>query len=98
MQQRRNSDTERILHSLDGMERASAPSHLFHKIEQRLHTIIEKGRTVPLRTVSLAAASLLLLAAINILMISHSHKAKQPKGDAMQQLVNYYGLNEDAGL
>jgi hypothetical protein len=86
-----------ITRSLQGMQRASAPSHLFGKIEARIQAAKRTMQMVPQRTVYLAAASLLLLITINMLAAG-GYKKHTQSSNAMQQLVEYYGLTENDRL
>ena len=95
----KNKWIEEIIGSAGNAHRAHPPADLFHKIEQKLAGTLTVVRTIPLRTVSVAAASILLLAALNILVTLKSNQAKpQYKGDGMQQVAEYYGLTDNYGI
>lgn len=90
-----NKETEQVLHSAEGMKRASAPAHLLGRIENRLAAHYPIVRTLPFRTVSVAAAGLLLLLAANMYILTHNNPTPTTKPDAAEILVNYYGLNDN---
>jgi hypothetical protein len=94
----KNKRVEDILNSLEGIQPARADDFLFGKIANKIKEPFTATRVIPLRTVSVAAASILLLLALNVLMLSKKHEQKAPSGDPMQQLVDYYGLNENQGI
>lgn len=92
-----NIGPEQIIQSMDGALRAQPPVGMFYKIEQRLKEGYGIITIIPLRTVSLAAASILLLLAINIIIAITSHE-RQDKADNVQQLAEYYGLTDNYGI
>ena len=77
---------------------ARANDFLFGKIINKIKTPFSETRIIPIRTVSVAAASILLLVALNVLMLSKRQEQKASSADPMQQLVDYYGLNENQGI
>lgn len=82
-----------------GVHRAQPPADLFHKIEQKIAGTYPVAKTIPLRAVSVAAASIVLLVALNILVTLKSNQVKpQYKGDGMQQVAEYYGLTDNYGI
>ncbi len=87
-----NRETEQILNSTNGMRRAMAPTHLLGRIENRLAGRYPAVRTLPFRTVSAAAAGLLLLVAANFYILGRNKAVPQPAPDQVQVLANYYGL------
>jgi hypothetical protein len=91
MEQGKNKRVDEVLSSLEGMQRAEAGDFLFGKIEYKLTLPYLGARTIPLRTVSLAAASVLLLLALNLFTVT---KRQQVKTDPLQELVNEYGLTD----
>lgn len=92
-----NMELDDIINSMAGAWRAQPPAGLFSKIEQRLHERFPVVKAIPLRTVSLAAASILLLLAINIFIASKETGNKRGQ-DSMQGLVEYYGLTDNYGI
>jgi hypothetical protein len=91
--QNKNS-VEDIMRSTEGMRRAVPDASLFNRIEARLAERYPVVKVIPLRTVSLAAASLLLLVLANLYMVKHTSNA--PSGnDSIQTLVNYYGFTDN---
>ena len=90
---------EEIINSTGGVQRAQPPDDLFRKIEQKITGSFSKARTIPLRTVSAAAASILLLLALNVFIALKRNDAKpQYKGDGMQQVAEYYGLTDNYAI
>ena len=91
----KNKWIEEVLNSTEGMSKAVPERDLFVGIEQKL----KRGNKniVPLRTVSLVAASILLLVAVNVAMLlsgddkGSSVVAQQPNQETM---AAYYGLTE----
>jgi hypothetical protein len=93
-----NMRFDEILNSMEGAGRAQAPEGLFRKIEQRLQGKFPVVKTIPLRMVSLAAASILLLLAINVFIASENKTTAHQKQDGMQGLVEYYGFTDNYGI
>lgn len=81
----------------DSIRRVAAPEGLFNKIERKLSTV-PVVRAIPLRTVSLAAASILLLLAINILAASGYKQKHAEQSDKVQAIAEYYGLTDNYGI
>ena len=88
----KNREIDNILNSIQGMQRAVPDDTVFSRIGSK----ISGGRIIPLRTISLAAASVLLLVVVNVLALQHKTEKKQPaNNDEMQELVSYYGLTNN---
>lgn len=91
----KNKWIEEVLNSTEGMSKAMPKRDLFVGIEQKLNRGYKK--TVPLRTVSLVAASILLLVTVNVMVLlsgddkGHSVVVQQPNQETMAE---YYGLTE----
>lgn len=84
---------EEAMGSIDNIQRAAPLRNLYTSIEHRLHNI---SRRVPLKTVGMAAACMLLLLAVNFLLLSQPvHKKHTDHADEVQQVVEYYGLNRE---
>ena len=82
-----------IMDSFDGLERATPPGTLLHKIEQKLGG--KYGRIIPLRTVSLAAASILLLLAVNVYLLREQPAAEMANENGVEAVIEYYGLDNN---
>lgn len=63
---------DEILNSTDGLQKASADAHLFSRIERRLR----ECEFVSPKTVWLAAASIAILVAVNVVLIKKSAQSK----------------------
>mgnify|MGYP001619871189 CR=1 FL=1 len=63
---------DEILNSTDGLQKASAGAHLFSRIERRLR----ESEFVSPKTVWLAAASIAILVAVNVVLIKKSAHSK----------------------
>lgn len=86
---------DEVMDSLDGMQRATPKDALFSQIEGKLARGIAVARKVPLQTVSLAAASIILLVMLNVFMLRSGAKKAIVKSDSsIETVVEYYGLNE----
>lgn len=86
-----------IINSTEGMQRAQPPVSVLHKIEQRLGG--SPARVVPLRTVSLAAASILLLVMANLFVIRHQENNIGKSGQSsVDAVIDYYGLDNNKTL
>lgn len=87
---------DKVIDSTSGMQKAVPSDGLFHKIEQRVSVTASYVRTVPLRTVSLAAASIILLVVANIFMLGNTaQQGKITEKSKVDIVVDYYGLNEN---
>jgi len=84
-----------IMDSFDGLERAAPPGTLLHKIEQKLGEKVSYARTIPLRTVSLAAASILLLLAVNVYLLREQPSADKGNENEVESVIEYYGLDNN---
>lgn len=92
----KNMWVDDVLKSTEGMKRAQPSSKLFAKIEQKLDEGITYAKRVPLRTVGLAAASIVLLVAINITTLGKRQQPdKQAQKAPVETVIEYYGLNEE---
>lgn len=84
-----------VLASTDGMSKARPERDLFLGIEDKMQ--FRKKQVIPLKTVSLAAASIALLILVNILLVlgdkSTDNKRMFGKND-VDQVIEYYGLTE----
>jgi len=94
-QKDKNKWVDEVINSLDGAERAEPNTALFEKIARGLSEPITIGRVIPLRTVSLAAACILLLLLLNVLLLN-KHSVGSDK--SMQEVANYYQLTNDNPL
>ena len=88
-QQDKNKWVDEVMRSLDGSTSAEPNAFLFGKIENRLSKPVMKARVVSLRTVSLAAACILLLVLLNVLLLS---KQQKNTDKSMQEIASYYEL------
>ena len=87
---------DEAMESATGISRATPPDTLFRKIEQKVSGTVAYARTVPLRTVSLAAASIVLLVVLNVYMLRNTAKHEQKtQVSQVETLVDYYGLNDN---
>lgn len=90
--------TERILNSLNGMQRAEASPFLFTRIQEKLQQKMEvyPGVKVSLRTVFLSLSGLALLLFLNL------YSAKNFKSDttdkSTQEVADDYGLGNQNGF
>jgi hypothetical protein len=85
---------DEAMNSLDGMRPAQPPRSLFDHIERRIQNGVAVAKTIPLYKVSLAAASILLLLALNIFVASKTKHATQGQQDEVQSLAEYYGFTD----
>lgn len=92
-QQDKNRWLNEVMNSLEGMQPAHADGRLFEKIEQQLDVrrTNNGAKVIPLRTVSFAAACILLLIAINCFTLVKKRRIQQHKG--LQEVAEYYQLN-----
>lgn len=90
----KNKWIDETMNSTDGMQRATPSDDLFSRIEQRIAAGVSIVRTVSLRTVSMAAASIVLLVAANIFMLQSNVKEETTQKDGVETVIEYYGLNE----
>ncbi len=88
---------EDVLNSTEGMSRAQPSGKLFTSIEQQLNNAREVARKVPMRTVLVAAASVVVLVVANVFMLSDVQVEKQrvPQRDETEAIIKYYGLNDN---
>lgn len=87
---------DEVLDSMGHVGKADAPDGLLSKIEAKLYEQPIVVKRIPLRTVSLAAASIALLIFLNAMLLSKQpntvmHKGKQ---DGMESVIQYYGLSD----
>lgn len=89
----KNREIDDVLSSLLQMQRAVPSDHAYDRIMKRITGQASIAKVIPLRTVSFAAASVLILVLLNIFALQHK-KDLQPERhkDGVQELVNYYGL------
>ncbi len=85
----KNKWIDEAINSFEGSERAEPSAFLFGKIADRLSERTVKGRIIPLRTVSVAAACILLLVVLNILLLNKQNKTSDR---SIQEVANYYQL------
>jgi len=89
--------TDRILNSLEGIERARPGDAVFEQIQARLEQ--RTGKTIPLHQIRLAAACLLVLVILNVICIGRSlqqnQQASTEKGGNAYELVSDYQLYEN---
>lgn len=92
----KNKWIDDVMNSTDGMSRATPRDGLLRKIEQRMEEGVIYAKQVPMRTVSLAAASIVLLVAVNIALLNtRPVSGKSQKNTPIETVVEYYGLNEE---
>lgn len=95
----RKKQIEDILGSLDGMAPATPGHHVWEGVVQRLANTKRRIELMPARTVSLAAASILLLVLANLYFILQPHMPKEKAAaDPMEEVINYYDLANNNGL
>ncbi len=92
-----NCRYEQAMNSLGSMQRAVAPDGMFAKIQARLQYVNQHVRVIPVYKVSLAAASLLLLLALNLYLVSRNDKTGGKPEATIQNVTSYYGLTDNAG-
>ena len=86
-----------IINSTEGMQRAQPAASVLHRIEQHLGG--NTARVVPLRTVSLAAASILLLVMANLFVIKNRESDIRKTGQSsVDVVIDYYGLDNNKTL
>ena len=87
---------DKVMDSTAGLQKAMPQDGLFHSIEEKVSNTVSYARTVPLRTVSLAAASIVLLVAVNLYMLSNdTQKSNITEQSRVETVVEYYGLNDN---
>lgn len=87
---------DKVMESTANMQQAVPQDSLFYKIEQKVSNTVSYARTVPLRTVSLAAASIVLLVAVNLYMLRNdTQKSNVNEQSGVETIVEYYGLNDN---
>ena len=92
-----------VLQSLDGLKRQDAPAGLYQKIEQKIASFRKGVHTVPMYTIYMAAACMLVLLVTNFFVITETRKGYYEQQnvtdkDAMEKLVEYYELTENQGI
>lgn len=85
-------DYEAVINS---MRKASPREGLFEKIELRLSGK-RIAKLISLPAVSIAAAGILLLIMLNIAILNKQNTTGIKQGDAIEEVVNYYGLTDNA--
>jgi|GEM_PF-2962786 len=92
----KDSWIDKVMESTAGMQKAVPADGLFHKIEQKLSDTVVYARTVPLRTVSMAAASIILLVVANVYILGNTaNDTNVIEKSPVESVVEYYGLNEN---
>ena len=85
---------DQVMNSLDNLPPATPARDLYSRIEQEIKEgRKDRERIIPLRTVSAAAAVLLILLAANYLSLFGKHD--RAKTDTMDAVTRYYDLNND---
>lgn len=88
---------EGVMNSLDSVQRAEPSDAIYRNIEKGISLPFTKGRIIPLRKVSLAAACVLLLLVLNVVLLSMRSKPVDKSADSMERVMDYYGLTNDNG-
>lgn len=93
----RHTWIEEVLNSTEGMSRAQPSGKVFASIEQRLNNARELVRKVPVRTVLAAAASILILLAANVFILTdvQVEKSSTPQKDETEAIIKYYDLTDN---
>lgn len=96
----KNRWVDEVMKSTDGMQRAMPTEHLFAKIEARVNKSITYVKTVPMRTVLAAAASLALLVSVNVYILDKINTTPPTNDtkDEMETVIEYYGLNNTSNI
>lgn len=95
MTHEKNKWIEDVLNSAGSLQRQQAGDELFTGVKNRLQGPVRVLKAVPVRTVWLAAASLAILVALNVLIIG-SNAAESHNSQTHQQAS--YSLNNDFEL
>lgn len=87
---------DEVLDSMGHVGKADAPDGLLSKIEAKLYEQPIKAKRIPLRIVSLAAASIALLIFLNAMLLSKqpNMSVQKTKQDGMESVIQYYGLSD----
>ena len=73
-----------VLNSVDGMSKAIPNDDLFSKIEQK----IASKNVVPMQTIWLVAASIVVLISLNIVLLSSSLNENQSEMASLERVIN----------
>lgn len=73
-----------VLNSVDGMSKAIPHDDLFSKIEQK----IASKNVVPMQTIWLVAASIVVLISLNIVLLSSSLNENQSEMASLERVIN----------
>lgn len=84
-----------VLESTDGSRKAIPVDALFYRIEKGLRTPFVKGSVIPLRAVSVVAASVLLLIAANVYVAIRMADRDNNSNAKLQDVVRYYDITND---
>lgn len=73
-----------VLNSIDGITNVEPNDDLFSKIEQR----IQEKSVVPMKTIWMVAASIVVLISLNIIVLSVKSDSKQSELASLEQSIN----------
>ena len=73
-----------VLNSVDGMSKAIPHDDLFSKIEQK----IASKNVVPMQTIWVVAASIVVLISLNIVLLSSSLNENQSEMASLERVIN----------
>jgi hypothetical protein len=100
MQQAKDKWIEEVLNSTAGMRSATPPVGRFEQIRDKAYGLARASRTIPLTTLSAAAACLLILIALNFTLLDRygpSAEGEVVNTEAsVQDIVDYYELGSNS--
>jgi hypothetical protein len=93
----RKKQIDEIIDSVQDITPAHPGDRVLDGILSRIKAGKRKIELIPMRTVSLAAACILLLILANVYFVVQDKKAPVAlhQEDAMQSVISYYGLTEE---
>ncbi|RYD57072.1 MAG: hypothetical protein EOP56_09715 [Sphingobacteriales bacterium] len=96
----RKKQIDEIIDSINSIDPVQPRDRVLDEIMMRIKTGKRAIELMPMRTVSMAAASILLLILANIYFVVQDKKAPVAlqHEDAMQSVISYYGLSEQGTI
>lgn len=97
-----NKQIEEALNSIDGLQRAEAPAFFHTRVQAKLEKelALPSETWMPVRRPAWVIASLVLLLAANVFLLSRSQKAtvaENAETSTIQGFANSYGLTSSTG-
>jgi hypothetical protein len=99
MQQDKEKWIEEVLNSTAGMRPATPPVGRFEQIRDKAYSLGRVTRTIPITTLSAAAACLLILIALNFTLLDRYNPSANGEvvdtEASVQDIVDYYELGSN---